>query len=930
MEAAEWDEIFELFHAARERSGPERISLLDSVCGDNSKLRKAVEDLLKEDEAASGFLSRPVFIGRTPKSAETPVYSGKRLGRYTLETLIGRGGMGEVWSAHDTDLDRKVALKFLSSDALAALDPQQIIREAKAASALNHPGVVTIHEVVQDGSTFAIVMELVPGQPLRGFCSSQMVIPRVIAIGHQIAEALSAAHASGTVHGDIKPENILARPDGYIKIVDFGLARKLSAETIGTPPALGTLRYLSPEQARGECLTPASDIFSFGLVLYELLTGQHAFASSSSIETTQAILTRDLKAPSTIRPSLSPPLNKLICTMLAKNPSERPTAKEAADLFEQLQGQRRGLKQNSFRAALVISLCALIAAAGALLIWQRTQPPDKIASLREITTLISENRATASALSPDGLWAAYANADGIFVRSIQNGETKTLPKPPNLVVDRLAWFTDQTKLIASGFSSNTQIPSIWLISVVGHAPKLLQSQARDGQPSPDGTQLIFTSADRSEIREMDFASEKSVHLTGESHDRFELVWWRAGEHSIMCLRNQFSQTDDRRFLESVEVPSGKVTSSTQQPMISSATSLPDGRLLFLTYANNNFVRSNRVWEIQTDRTTGALVGKPRRIAAISDQKSNIFDLSASADGKRAMVLQSSEHEPIFVGDFFTNPRRIANIHRLTLDERPSFPHAWTPDNRSVIFESNRNGDFELFKQAADRHTAETFVSSAMAAILPQVTPHGDYVLYAAHVHEVDGINNPSKLMRIPINGGTPVEVPIGGPLDEIRCSLRPAGRCVLRTTKAGAFREYYELDPVRGKGALLARITWSAEVLWDWDVSPDGSEVAIPIHGSHGRIRVVKLNPAEGQQREREIVAPGLSDIKGLTWAADGSGWFVSLDTTVGNRLIFVSLSGRVSPLGDIQGWVVPSRNGKRVAFLDRSRVTNAWLIERQ
>src|ERR1700722_712758 len=259
MTSEEWNRLFDRFHAAREKSGGERVMVLDAACGKDTILRKAVEELLREDEAAEGFLSEPLFGSLRGEPPPSRVVPGQQLGRYVTVALIGRGGMGEVWSAQDTDLDRWVALKFLTSETLAGLDPQQITREAKAASALNHHGIVTIHELLQSGSTTALVMELVEGKPLRDVCGQPMPIPEVLAISLQIAEALAAAHASGVVHGDVKPENIILRPDDYVKLLDFGLARKVTTETIalGSSPALGTLRYMSPEQAPAGPFKPA-------------------------------------------------------------------------------------------------------------------------------------------------------------------------------------------------------------------------------------------------------------------------------------------------------------------------------------------------------------------------------------------------------------------------------------------------------------------------------------------------------------------------------------------------------------------------------------------------------------------------------------------------------------------------------------------------
>jgi hypothetical protein len=154
---------------------------------------------------------------------------------------------------------------------------------------------------------------------------------------------------------------------------------------------------------------------------------------------------------------------------------------------------------------------------------------------------------------------------------------------------------------------------------------------------------------------------------------------------------------------------------------------------------------------------------------------------------------------------------------------------------------------------------------------------------------------------------------------------------VLRTTESTESRTYYDLDDIRGKGPELARIKWSVEVLGDWDVSPDGSEIAIPNHDSRdARIRIVSLEPQPKLPREREVVLPGIANLRGLVWAADGQAWFVSVDTTVGHRLLYVYTDGQFRSLGDIEGWAVPSPDGRSVAFLNSITATNAWTIDLQ
>ncbi|MDQ6705284.1 MAG: hypothetical protein M3Z85_04880, partial [Acidobacteriota bacterium] len=219
-------------------------------------------------------------------------------------------------------------------------------------------------------------------------------------------------------------------------------------------------------------------------------------------------------------------------------------------------------------------------------------------------------------------------------------------------------------------------------------------------------------------------------------------------------------------------------------------------------------------------------------------------------------------------------------------------------------------------------------ATPLTEILPQLGPDGRWVLYLARI--AGGRHLDAKLMRVPVEGGTPEEVPIGGPLDEFRCALDGGKRCVLRTTAHGDSYAFHDLDPIRGKGRELARTKWIPGILGDWDISPDGTQIAIPNHDSReARIRVVDLEPRPKRASEREIVLVGLTDLRGLVWAADGHGWFVSVDTTVGNRLLYVWPDGRFQSLGDIPGWAVPSPDGRRVAFLNRIVASNAWILER-
>lgn len=685
-------------------------------------------------------------------------------------------------------------------------------------------------------------------------------------------------------------------------------------------------------------MTPASDVFSLGLVLYELLAGRHAFSATSALDTAQGILGKEAVRPSSFNPQVPARLDSLVRAMLAKQPSARPTAGEVVRTLTELHRPRKNLL-DSVPAVWKWALAAilLVATCFAGWRWKQAEVVSNTPTFRQLTTLVPENRATAAAISPDGKLAAYANVDGIFLRTIQNGDTKTLSAPGDYLVDRLAWFADGTKLVASGFSTTTNVPSVWLISSAGAEPRLLRNHARGATPSPDGTRVAFLSQDWSEIwLTGTHGEELRKVVAGPADDTFRLVVWSPDGRRLAFQRLHFYQHDYKYQYESRELATGKVVAEAPSLLMNSASALPDGRVMFLRWDNDDVTSSHQLWEVKTDLATGALLGEPRKIATLAgDDTSTLLGLSATANGKQAMVLMRSGQNSVFVGDLDQPPPRISNVRRLTLDAQSNYPHAWTADSRAVIFESNRSGSFDLFKQGIDQRTPKAIVATPLTEILPQLTPDGRFVLYAARPLESEQpwYYKPGtyKLMRVPVEGGTPQEVSVGGPLDEFRCALGAGKRCVLRTTVPGEWRTYYDLDAERGRGRELARTKWSVEVLGDWDISPDGTQVAIPNHDSReARIRVVSLEPKPNQQREREVVLAGVTDLRGLVWAADGRGWFVSVDTTVGNRLLYVYLDGRFDSLGDIHGWAVPSPDGRRVAFLNTIIATNAWLIERR
>jgi predicted ATPase len=260
-----------------------------------------------------------------------------RIGPYQIVAALGQGGMGEIYRARDDRLEREVVLKLLGER--FGEDPgavEQLITEARAASALNHPNIVTIHEVGEEAGRRFIVMELVNGRTLRELQSEPWALDRFNHLCRQIAHALAAAHAAGVVHRDIKPENVMVRDDGYVKVVDFGIARRVPAAsshirvTTGAP-IYGTPRYMSPEQIVGDRITSKSDIFSLGVVAYEWAAGKNPFAAENVLDEVTAIRSTEPPRPSLFNPEIPPALDALILEMIQKDPDRRPAAIEVAD-----------------------------------------------------------------------------------------------------------------------------------------------------------------------------------------------------------------------------------------------------------------------------------------------------------------------------------------------------------------------------------------------------------------------------------------------------------------------------------------------------------------------------------------------------------------------------------------------------------------------
>jgi serine/threonine protein kinase/tetratricopeptide (TPR) repeat protein len=365
MKPKRWQQIEELYHAALKYAPDERAAFLTEACAGDEQVRREVESLLGYDQKSPSFIETPpdTLAAEMLKVKQQSVsLIGRGLAHYRIRSLLGSGGMGQVYLAEDTKLGRKIAVKVLPRFFTTHRDRVlRFEREAKAASALNHPNILTIHEIRHFEGLHFIVTEFVDGETLRKrIDKGRLDVADAIALVVQVVGALVSAHEAGIIHRDIKPENIMVRPDGLVKVLDFGLAKltdqsdkpdsevgslhPTAAAMLSTDPGLvlGTVNYMSPEQARGLKLDHRTDIFSLGVMLYELLTGHRPFEGETGSDVLAAILKSDPLPVSQLNSSVPPQLEQIVSRMLDKNPDSRYSS--TAELRAELKSLQRRLE----------------------------------------------------------------------------------------------------------------------------------------------------------------------------------------------------------------------------------------------------------------------------------------------------------------------------------------------------------------------------------------------------------------------------------------------------------------------------------------------------------------------------------------------------------------------------------------------------------
>ena len=549
-------------------------------------------------------------------------------------------------------------------------------------------------------------------------------------------------------------------------------------------------------------------------------------------------------------------------------------------------------------------------------------------------------------ISPDGKYLAYGDKAGIHIQLIDGGETRTIPQPEGLGYKitgwfPIGWFPDGTRLLAQATSLGVEHSSVWVTSVLGEALSAIRERALAWSVSPDGSLIAFSSTvSNSDIWVMGANGDDPRKIvTAEQGEFFVGVVWSPDNRRIAYGRRRLEPAGTVCDIATRELKTGQTAVILSDPKLAAGLGggfwwLADGRLIYsLGEATPVFgpgPSDTNFWEIQVDARTGKPAGKPRRMTNWTDLSLSIPN--ATADGKRLVFGRVKAQTDVYVGDVGAGGRRLKNApRRLTLDERNDEPTAWMPDNKSVLFQSDRSSNYDIYTQPLDGDTAEPVVATPQVDIIPRLSADGAWIVYASLAKPDDfGPGAPSELRRLPVSGGASKLVLTANGYSGHRCARAPATLCLLGE-QTGDQRQliFTAFDPIKGRGREVMRVATKPGFGYNWDLSPDGSQLAISFPAGENRIRLFAL--AGGPPHD--LVVNGWYGFNsGPDWSADPKGFYVSSLSPRGATLLYIDLNGHANALweqiGGLRTWALPSPDGRHLAILGYTMDSNIWMLE--
>jgi serine/threonine protein kinase/Tol biopolymer transport system component len=815
-----WKQVESLYHAALERETATRAAFLAEVCAGDEELRREVASLIAYDGQPASFIESPVlevaareWADETFSQSHPPPNAPSQVGAYQILSPLGRGGMGEVWLARDTRLGRKAAVKLLPSEFTS--QPERVRRfeqEARAASALNHPNIVTIYEMGEVEGRRFIVTEHVEGETLRQRLRRRISLTEALGIASQVATALHAAHEAGITHRDIKPENVMARKDGLVKVLDFGLAKlRADRETerwrdgetegqsvspslrpsispslhLSTHPSLtaagavmGTASYMSPEQARGEKVDHRTDIFSLGVMLYEMLAGRRPFEGATASEVMAAVLTEEPIPLAEIAPEVPGALWRIVRRCLEKEPEKRfqaagdlafalaelnepsgavpgsaavpvkrPQARVATPLL------RRFSKGLALWAPAMVAMALALGAIILAVIHLREQPEEKLAV--SFTFGLPENWEfrwyDSPAVSPDGKYIVYSafpvsvqrrNEISLWLRRLDSAEAKPLPGTQG---GFSPFWSPDGRFVAfwsKGRLRKIDVTGGSAVTICEAGDSLPGSWNREGMILfSAGPKLSRVASTGGQIVELSPFAEGE---TRQSNPRF----LPDGKGFLYFSQNK-DQQNDGIYVASLD-PGAKRKLVLQGAVF--AAYVPTGHLLF---TKENLLMAQR-FDLKRLEVTGEPVRIAEQVANYNVNSSTGLPssaFSASENGVLAWKVQASEPDKTQLTWFDRSGKRLGTVGDSAMYSGPSFSPS---EDRLVVAMAEpktRMRDLWIMQPLIGASSRLTFDPGD--ELNPRWTPDGKWIIFTSTQ------SGPRNIYRKPADGSGEAELLLG-------------------------------------------------------------------------------------------------------------------------------------------------------------------------
>ncbi len=912
MDAERWKRVDELLQAALQVPTERQEEFLRQQCGGDAELLEEVRSLLTSHCKAGSFLDQPALhvaeiaaelptLGVTQSGSSSSII-GQTISHYRVLGPLGSGGMGVVYKAEDLKLGRAVALKFLPQD--LSQDPQALSRfqrEAKAASALNHPNICTIYEIDEAAGQAFIAMELLEGQTLRQMIAGKpLPTDKVLDLGAQIADALDAAHARGIIHRDIKSANIFVTARGQAKVLDFGLAKfssprgghTMTAPTVEseqhlTSPgtAMGTVAYMSPEQVRGQELDSRTDLFSFGAVLYEMCTGTLPFRGDTSALIFHAILERAPTAPVRLNPDVPAELERILNKALEKDRDVR--YQSAADLRADLKRLKRETESSRVAAAPApstsysgrrllwagLALLALIA-----ITWiardRLVSHPEPFQRI-EINQITRSGKVKLSALSSDGKYVAYVRSaespgswwstdtdESLWIRQVAGGDVQVIA-PSAVSYGGLTFSHDGDYLYLVRTDAGSGMGILYKMPTLGGSvQKVLADVDSAVTFSPDGRQLGFVRQSPSKhtsalIVANEDSSEEHQLAERADPDAFVSVAWSPLGATIAATVGHHAT--GANFDKLVEIPA---RGGSERSIGSEQWASVDG-LAWMTDA------SSLVMAAQAPGGPFQLLRVSREdgeMRKITNQPSNFFanyGVSISADSRTLATVQLNLTVDLWAGSV-SDPDSFRPVTTGGI----SAWGTWTRDGKLVY--SNYAGESSVWVMKADGTGATQITPGTWYNVgCFRVSPDGRYVVFNSwktgtpHLWRMDIDGNNARPLTDSTN-------------DEVLSDFSADGEWVIYS-KHGPEHGIWKV-PVDGGNPVQISDAFAGSPI----VSPDGKMIAY--HAFRGTSPKVEIIPFSGGAAIKTLDIPGIAPIR---WTSDGKG-ILFIDTKAGVSNIWI------------------------------------------